>query len=242
MADHLIVVVREARRPEPARGCPRTGAASAETAARCDQRREALRGGRSTTWRSPPTIGWAARDVAAPRWPPRSPPARWRGRRRWWAAPSAFSSWSWSTRRTRVQGGRPIGGYQAIQHACADLVRDVDTARGLLYLAAWKTAEGQPADERHRHRQGARRARRAWRLPVGAIRSSARSATARSTRSTCSTSGSRPPRSISATRSTISRPSRNPSASSSARPAPSALRPGPSASGWSTREDARPRR
>jgi alkylation response protein AidB-like acyl-CoA dehydrogenase len=48
--------------------------------------------------------------------------------------------------KTRVQGGRPIGGYQAIQHACADLVRDVDTARGLLYLAAWKTAEGQPAE------------------------------------------------------------------------------------------------
>src|SRR6058998_1036980 len=47
--------------------------------------------------------------------------------------------------RTRVQGGRPIGGYQAIQHACADLVRDVDTARWLLYLAAWKTAEGLPA-------------------------------------------------------------------------------------------------
>ncbi|MBM3218714.1 MAG: acyl-CoA dehydrogenase [Candidatus Rokubacteria bacterium] len=38
--------------------------------------------------------------------------------------------------KTRVQGGRPIGGHQAIQHACADLVRDVDTARGLLYAAA----------------------------------------------------------------------------------------------------------
>jgi len=48
--------------------------------------------------------------------------------------------------RTRVQGGRPIGSYQAIQHACADLVRDVDTARGLLYVAAWKMAEGLPAD------------------------------------------------------------------------------------------------
>src|SRR4029453_10003294 len=30
--------------------------------------------------------------------------------------------------KTRVQGGRPIGGYQAIQHACADLVRDVDAS------------------------------------------------------------------------------------------------------------------
>lgn len=45
--------------------------------------------------------------------------------------------------KTRVQGGRPIGGHQAIQHACADLVRDVDCARGLLYTAAWKlTAMG----------------------------------------------------------------------------------------------------
>jgi alkylation response protein AidB-like acyl-CoA dehydrogenase len=44
--------------------------------------------------------------------------------------------------KTRVQGGRPIGGHQAIQHACADLVRDVDAARGLLYAAAWEAAEG----------------------------------------------------------------------------------------------------
>jgi alkylation response protein AidB-like acyl-CoA dehydrogenase len=47
--------------------------------------------------------------------------------------------------RTRVQGGRPIGGYQAIQHACADLVRDVDASRGLLYSAAWKIEAGIPA-------------------------------------------------------------------------------------------------
>ncbi|HEY7366720.1 MAG TPA: acyl-CoA dehydrogenase family protein [Methylomirabilota bacterium] len=47
--------------------------------------------------------------------------------------------------RTRVQGGRPIGGYQAIQHACADLVRDVDASRGLLHLAAWKVSEGLEA-------------------------------------------------------------------------------------------------
>jgi 3-oxocholest-4-en-26-oyl-CoA dehydrogenase beta subunit len=47
--------------------------------------------------------------------------------------------------KTRVQGGRPIGGHQAIQHACADLVRDVDAARGLLYAAAWAASEGAPA-------------------------------------------------------------------------------------------------
>jgi alkylation response protein AidB-like acyl-CoA dehydrogenase len=43
--------------------------------------------------------------------------------------------------KTRVQGGRPIGGHQAIQHACADLVRDVDASRGLLYAAAWQAVE-----------------------------------------------------------------------------------------------------
>ena len=48
--------------------------------------------------------------------------------------------------KTRVQGGRPIGGYQAIQHACADLVREVDAARGLLYAAAWKDSEGRSAE------------------------------------------------------------------------------------------------
>jgi len=44
--------------------------------------------------------------------------------------------------KTRVQGGKPIGGHQAIQHACADIVRDVDGARGLLYAAAWALSDG----------------------------------------------------------------------------------------------------
>jgi alkylation response protein AidB-like acyl-CoA dehydrogenase len=48
--------------------------------------------------------------------------------------------------RTRVQGGRPIGGYQAVQHACADLVRDVDASRALLHVAAWTASEELPAD------------------------------------------------------------------------------------------------
>jgi 3-oxocholest-4-en-26-oyl-CoA dehydrogenase beta subunit len=47
--------------------------------------------------------------------------------------------------KTRVQGGRPIGGHQAIQHACADMVRDVDASRELLHLASWKASEGRDA-------------------------------------------------------------------------------------------------
>jgi alkylation response protein AidB-like acyl-CoA dehydrogenase len=48
--------------------------------------------------------------------------------------------------KTRVQGGRPIGAYQAIQHACADLVRDVDASRALLHAAAWTASEGGAAE------------------------------------------------------------------------------------------------
>jgi alkylation response protein AidB-like acyl-CoA dehydrogenase len=39
--------------------------------------------------------------------------------------------------KVRVQSGRPIGAFQAIQHACADLLRDVETARGVVHHAAW---------------------------------------------------------------------------------------------------------
>lgn len=47
--------------------------------------------------------------------------------------------------RTRVQSGRPIGAFQAIQHHCADMLRHVDGARYLLYRAAWKVETGQDA-------------------------------------------------------------------------------------------------
>jgi len=46
--------------------------------------------------------------------------------------------------RVRAQGGRPIGSYQAIQHACADLFRDVESARWLMWEAAWRLETGRP--------------------------------------------------------------------------------------------------
>jgi alkylation response protein AidB-like acyl-CoA dehydrogenase len=44
--------------------------------------------------------------------------------------------------KSRVQSGRPIGAFQAIQHACADLLRGVESARPLVHHAAWKTQQG----------------------------------------------------------------------------------------------------
>ena len=47
--------------------------------------------------------------------------------------------------KERVQYGRPIGSFQVIQHYCANMWTKVTTSRNILYLAAWKLAEGIPA-------------------------------------------------------------------------------------------------
>jgi alkylation response protein AidB-like acyl-CoA dehydrogenase len=44
--------------------------------------------------------------------------------------------------KLREQSGRPIGAFQAIQHHCANLLRNVEGARYILYNAAWKMQEG----------------------------------------------------------------------------------------------------
>jgi alkylation response protein AidB-like acyl-CoA dehydrogenase len=50
--------------------------------------------------------------------------------------------------KERVQFGRPIGSFQAIQHKAADMVTDVDGSRFIMYKAAWAVAEDEPdADE-----------------------------------------------------------------------------------------------
>ncbi len=46
--------------------------------------------------------------------------------------------------KQRVQFGRPIGSFQAIQHYCANMVTDVDGARFVTYEAAWRLQEGLP--------------------------------------------------------------------------------------------------
>ena len=45
----------------------------------------------------------------------------------------------------RVQFGRAIGSFQAIQHHCANMAIDVECCRYRAYQAAWRLAEGLPA-------------------------------------------------------------------------------------------------
>ena len=45
--------------------------------------------------------------------------------------------------KERVQFGRPIGSFQAIQHKCADMVTDVDGSRFIMYKAAWSVNSDQ---------------------------------------------------------------------------------------------------
>jgi alkylation response protein AidB-like acyl-CoA dehydrogenase len=47
--------------------------------------------------------------------------------------------------KERVQFGRPIGSFQAIQHYCANMAMDVSGSRFVTYKAAWKVNEGLPA-------------------------------------------------------------------------------------------------
>jgi len=46
--------------------------------------------------------------------------------------------------KDRVQFGRPIGSFQAIQHHCANMATDVDGSKFITYEAAWMLSEGLP--------------------------------------------------------------------------------------------------
>jgi alkylation response protein AidB-like acyl-CoA dehydrogenase len=46
--------------------------------------------------------------------------------------------------RTRHAFGRPIGNFQSLAHAMADLQTEIDSARLLAYRAAWLLAQGKP--------------------------------------------------------------------------------------------------
>jgi alkylation response protein AidB-like acyl-CoA dehydrogenase len=47
--------------------------------------------------------------------------------------------------KTRVQFGRPIGSFQALQHKIADMATDIDGSRFITYYAAWKADTGADA-------------------------------------------------------------------------------------------------
>jgi len=44
--------------------------------------------------------------------------------------------------KDRVQFGRPIGGFQAVKHRCADMLVDVEGMRSAAYYAAWAVGAG----------------------------------------------------------------------------------------------------
>ena len=46
----------------------------------------------------------------------------------------------------RVQFGRPIGSFQAVQHHCANMATDVEGTRYITYQAAWRLSEGLPSE------------------------------------------------------------------------------------------------
>ena len=49
--------------------------------------------------------------------------------------------------KTRKQFGKPIGQYQAVQHACADMLLWTESSRSAAYYAAWALDSGSPDAE-----------------------------------------------------------------------------------------------
>ena len=47
----------------------------------------------------------------------------------------------------RVQFGRPIGSFQAVQHHCVDMYRDLEMGRILAYQACWLISQDLPAEQ-----------------------------------------------------------------------------------------------
>ncbi|HLH38132.1 MAG TPA: acyl-CoA dehydrogenase family protein [Bryobacteraceae bacterium] len=50
--------------------------------------------------------------------------------------------------KTRKQFGKPIGQYQAVQHACADMLLWTESSRSAAYYAAWALDSGSPSEAR----------------------------------------------------------------------------------------------
>jgi alkylation response protein AidB-like acyl-CoA dehydrogenase len=46
--------------------------------------------------------------------------------------------------KIRVQFGRPIGSFQAVQHKCANMLLDVESAKSVVYYAAWAVTNEIP--------------------------------------------------------------------------------------------------
>jgi len=46
--------------------------------------------------------------------------------------------------KTRKQFGKPIGMFQAVQHHCADMYLETESARSAVYYAAWAVQENAP--------------------------------------------------------------------------------------------------
>jgi alkylation response protein AidB-like acyl-CoA dehydrogenase len=53
--------------------------------------------------------------------------------------------------KDRIQFGRPIGSFQAIQHKAADMVTDVDGSRFIMYRAAWSVDQDEADADQYVH-------------------------------------------------------------------------------------------
>ena len=63
-----------------------------------------------------------------------------------WGAAQRLLEMTVEYAKERVQFGRPIGSFQAVQHHCANMAIDADSMRYMAHLAAWKLSREESAD------------------------------------------------------------------------------------------------
>ena len=154
VADKMVVTARSGRRHLAVRR-RREGGRRDAPPARDDRLRQAERGHVRERARARPATSSARRAR-----PGRSSSASVR-RRRCSSAPtsSACSQMAFDITlnytKERVQFGRPIASFQAMQHKAADMVTDVDASRYITYQAAWAVDDRRGRRGRDRpHGQG----------------------------------------------------------------------------------------
>ena len=141
---------------------------------------------------SPSTVSRRADSISMPpRSSAKSPPGQpfwWLPTR--WAPANGCCDLTVEYSKQRQQFGRPIGSFQAVKHAAAQMLVTVEASMSVAFFAAQSAEEGLPERAPARRRgEGAGDRRRAPSSPTARSPCTARSATRGSTICSCSTSG-----------------------------------------------------
>ena len=116
--------------------------------------------------RHAPTARWTRCRATAPA-PPTSSPSRWRAESVGVAQRTMEMAVDYA--KEREQFGRPIGAYQAVSHACAQMLLEVEGARSVVLYAAWALDHEPESGPLAASMAKAYASDAGWRVPAAAL-------------------------------------------------------------------------